>query len=139
MFPVAENYLVAVRERVRLAKKIDVEELHIRRRKSDIGWLSKTAKEMDILINDDSDTNEYDRNDNDEASGAEKIKSRRKFKHMKDVLKNLLKNPVFPKGLSYKYPSTIQIDENTAATVAAYFNQFPNQNAVNVAKNAMKH
>lgn len=115
----SENYLTAVRERVNLARKVDVAELHVRRQQADIGWLKKSAKEMDILLDDDSDFSEADfyASDNDDAGGAEKIKSRRDLQHMKDSLKHLLAKPIFPKGFSYKYPSTMLLDKNISDAI----------------------
>ncbi|XP_055310394.1 ATP-dependent RNA helicase DDX24 [Sitodiplosis mosellana] len=132
-FPVSERYLAAVRERVSLARKIDVEELRARRQNADIGWLKKSAKEMDILIddkNDFSDSDHHNSSEDEAGGGARQIKARRDLRHMKGALKNLLAKPVFPKGFSYKYPSAELIDNE--------FNERSNQNAVKVMKNAIE-
>lgn len=102
----------------------------MRRQSADIGWLKKSAKEMDILLDDESDFSDTDPFSNSETNGSSKeIKARRDLKHMKSALKHLLAKPVFPKGVSYKYPSAELIDNE--------FNERSNQNAVNVMKNAI--
>lgn len=145
IFPVADRYLDAVRERVDLARKVDVAELRVRRQQADIGWLKKSAKEMDILIDDESDFSEADfyGSDTDDAGGAERIKARRDLKHMKDSLKHSLAKPIFPKGVSYKYPSAIQLDENISNTIKIELGNQTNEkevqgNAVNTMKNAIE-
>lgn len=125
-----ERYLAAVRDRVNLAKKIDVEELHVRRRTADIGWLQKSAKEMDIIIDNDSDSSESNLYDSGEETDViHKARARLDLKNMKDSLERLLSKPIFPKGFSYKYPSTVQIEANK---------DNENLNAVNVMKNAIE-
>lgn len=112
-----------------MARKIDVEELRVRRQSADIGWLKKSAKEMDILIDDESGSSDSDHfhGTDDEASGdAKQIKARRDLKHMKNSLKHLLEKPIFPKGFSYKYPGINSNEEKS------------NQNAVNVMKTAIE-
>lgn len=134
IFPVAETYLAAVHDRVILARKIDVEELRIRRKKADMGWLIKSAKEMDILLEDESDVSENDFSY--EFCDAKQIKAHRDLKHLKDALKHLLSKPIFPKGLSYKYPSSVQIDSE--GQVGNLFEGNLDKKAVNVMKNVIK-
>ncbi|KAJ8978272.1 hypothetical protein NQ317_003056 [Molorchus minor] len=50
IFPVHENYLKAVKERVNLAREIDKLQLHIRKTNSEVGWIQKMAKNMDIIV-----------------------------------------------------------------------------------------
>lgn len=107
MFPVADRYLSAVKDRVNLAREIDIQELRLRRKSTDIGWLKKTAKEMDILVDDISDFSEADLYDSDDGGGViERSLERRELKQIQDALKRLLAKPIFPKGFSYKYPSS---------------------------------
>lgn len=148
LFPVAERYLNAIRDRVNLARRIDVAELHMRRKTADIGWLKKSAKEMDILIDDASDFSETDLYGSDEEIGiVEQSRERRELKQLRDSLKRLIAKPVFPKGFSYKYPTSIGIDSNTPDAVKAAGlidpiygqHQQPqlNENALDVMKNAI--
>lgn len=127
--------------------RIDVAELHVRRKTADIGWLKKSAKEMDILIDDESDFSETDLYGSDEEIGIfEQSRERRELKQLRDSLKHLLAKPVFPKGFSYKYPSSISIDSNTPAAIKAaglgepaYGQQQQlNENALDVMKNAIE-
>lgn len=142
LFPVSDRYLAAVRERVALAREVDVLELKVRRKQSDLGWLRKSAKEMDILVDDMSDFSEGDMYDSDDGRGAvERTKERRQLKQKRDQLQRLLSNPIFPKGFSYKYPTTntpikstvTEQSEQTATT-----SQNDDKNAVNVMKNAIE-
>lgn len=139
----AERFLTAVRERVSLATQIDVQELRLRRKQTDIGWIRKNAKEMDILIDDESDFSEGDLYDSDDGSGAvERSLEKRKLKQLQDNLKRLMAKPIFPKGFSYKYPSAIDIDANTPDLVKAELKQSKeakcSDNAVEVMKNAIQ-
>lgn len=111
--------MAVVRERVNLARKIDVAELHARRQNADIGWLKKSAKEMDILIDDNSDYSDSENffNGSDDE-GANQIKARRNLKHMKNTLKHLIEKPIFPKGFSYKYPEINSKEKNQKAVNA---------------------
>lgn len=148
IFPVADRYLNAVRDRVNLARRIDVAELHMRRKTADIGWLKKSAKEMDILIDDASDFSETDLYGSDEEIGiVEQSRERRELKQLKDSLKRLIAKPVFPKGFSYKYPTSISIDANTPDAIKASLSSDPtmvhgqqqqNENALDVMKNAIE-
>ena len=52
VFPVQEDYLKAVKERVNLARELDQLELQIRKGNSEEGWLQKAAKDMDIVVDD---------------------------------------------------------------------------------------
>lgn len=102
-----------MKDRVNLAREIDVLELKFRRKNTDIGWLKKTAKEMDIMVDDMSDFSEADLYDSDDGGGViERSLERRELKQKQDTLKRLLGKPIFPKGVSYKYPSTITTSAN---------------------------
>ncbi|RZC39427.1 ATP-dependent RNA helicase DDX24 [Asbolus verrucosus] len=52
VFPVDDSYLKAVKERVNLARELDKLELEVRKGNSEVGWLQKTAEEMDIIVDD---------------------------------------------------------------------------------------
>lgn len=123
--------MAAVRERVNLAKKIDVEELRARRKNADVGWLKKSAEEMDIIIDDGSDSDESNLyGSGEETDVIQNARARIELKNMKESLERLLSKPIFPKGFSYKYPSTIQMETN---------NKDDNLNAVNVMKHAIEN
>lgn len=51
-FPVQQNYLSAVKERVNLAKELDKLDLRVRKGNSESGWFKKAADEMDIILDD---------------------------------------------------------------------------------------
>lgn len=115
----------------------------MRRKNADIGWLKKSAKEMDILIDDESDFSEADLYGSDDETGiAQRSIEQRELKHLKESLKRLIAKPIFPKGFSYKYPSTITIDPSTPGSIKAELgdrlSNDSNQNALNVMKNAIE-
>lgn len=134
----------AVRERVALARQVDLLELKVRRKKCDIGWLKKTAKEMDILIDDQSDFSEADLYDSDDDASMERSKKHRELKQKRQQLKKMLANPIFPKGFSYKYPSSSSIDLALAPNANDKELNLNNidisskNNAVDVMKNAIQ-
>ncbi|XP_044266055.1 ATP-dependent RNA helicase DDX24 [Tribolium madens] len=94
IFPVQEEYLKAVKQRVNLARELDKLELQIRKGNSEEGWLRKAAKEMDIIVDDFSK-----KFDSDEISTQKKLADVRRKQ-----LTALLTKPIFPKGFSGKYP-----------------------------------
>lgn len=147
--------MAAVRERVTLARQVDILELKTRRTKCDIGWLKKSAKEMDILVDDMSDFSEGDMYDSDDGRGSvERTKERRALQQKRDHMRKLLSQPIFPKGFSYKFPtssapltpsnlssangqqSTNQNEEKTVSQLSTDRNS--KDNAVTVMKNAIE-
>lgn len=53
LFPVQENILTAVKDRVNLARELDKLELRVRKSNSEMGWIKKAANEMDIILDDE--------------------------------------------------------------------------------------
>ncbi|CAH0551697.1 unnamed protein product [Brassicogethes aeneus] len=94
IFPVQENYLNAVKQRVNLARELDKLQLQVKKATSETGWLEKAAEEMDIIVDDMAK-----RYDTKEAQKSKKL-AEIKRKH----LASMLSKPVFPKGFSGKYP-----------------------------------
>lgn len=78
-------------------------DLKSRRSAAEIGWLKKSAAEMDILVDDMSDFSETELYDSDD--GGERYRGRRELRQKRENLNKLLAQPLFPKGFSYKYPS----------------------------------
>ncbi|XP_055859003.1 ATP-dependent RNA helicase DDX24 [Episyrphus balteatus] len=104
IFPVAERYLISVKERVNLAREVDKLELKIRRSQSEIGWMTKNANEMEIVLGDmDDDSN---KSDDDDAFIIEKRRNRQHLQSVREQLKQLLGQQIFPKGFSYRYPTS---------------------------------
>ncbi|XP_037043946.1 ATP-dependent RNA helicase DDX24 [Bradysia coprophila] len=131
LFPVSEQHLKAVRARVELAREVDVLDLKTRRTQSEIGWLKKSAKEMDIIVDDMSDFSENELYDSDD--GGDRFKVKRELKQKRDNLNKLLAKPLFTKGFSYKYPlSTGQLN------IPSMDIEDDKQNAVNVMKEAIE-
>ena len=50
LFPVSKVYIKAIKERVDLAREIDIMELNLKREKSQAGWFKKTADAMEIVL-----------------------------------------------------------------------------------------
>lgn len=103
MFPCSEKHLKAVKARVDLAREVDVLDLKSRRNAAEVGWLKKSAEEMDIIVDDMSDFSESELYDSDD--GGERHRGRRELRQKRDNLTKLLGQPLFPKGYSYKYPT----------------------------------
>ncbi|XP_063905832.1 ATP-dependent RNA helicase DDX24-like [Zophobas morio] len=97
VFPVQEDYLKAVKERVNLARELDQLELQIRKGNSEEGWLQKAAKDMDIVV--DDFCKKYDNSNTASQKKAADIKRRQ--------LHFLLTKPIFPEGFSGKYPGNL--------------------------------
>lgn len=54
-FPVIDKLLIAIKERVDVAREIDKLELRCRRKNTQKNWLRKAAEDMDIVVEDDVD------------------------------------------------------------------------------------
>ncbi|CAL7938624.1 unnamed protein product [Xylocopa violacea] len=95
-FPVVDRLLIAVKERVDIAREIDKLELKCRRDNSQKGWLRKAVEDMDLVL------------DEDEEELASEVKETADLKHQlkikKRQLESLMSKPLFPKGFSGKYP-----------------------------------
>ncbi|XP_012232773.2 ATP-dependent RNA helicase DDX24 [Linepithema humile] len=99
IFPVIDNLLIAIKERVNVAREIDKLELRCRRENTQKSWLQKAKEEMDIILDDDDD--------NESSTESEETAAlKRQLKVKKHQLKSLLTKPVFPKGFSTKYLDT---------------------------------
>ncbi|KAF5307170.1 hypothetical protein FQR65_LT00686 [Abscondita terminalis] len=95
IFPIQNNLLSSVKQRVNLARQLDKLELVVRKSKSESGWLQKAAEEMDILI-EDNDASQHERKEAFKCKKAAEIKRKE--------LAKLLVKPLFPKGFTGKYP-----------------------------------
>lgn len=102
-FPVTAHYLLAVRERVKLARRLDKAQHKQNRAASQEGWLKKMAEEADLDIDDDLEL------EIDEKKTKKKEKT--EVEQMRRELKALLKQPLFPKGtFSPRYPTLGTMD-----------------------------
>lgn len=54
-FPVVDRLLIAVKERVDIAREIDKLELKCRRDNSQKGWLRKAVEDMDLVLEEDEE------------------------------------------------------------------------------------
>lgn len=95
LFPIENNFLNAVKERVNSARDLDRLQLKVKKTNSEVGWLQKAAEEMDMIIDDHIDTT-HSSNESKSAKKAAEFKR----KH----LQKLLSTPIFPSGFSGKYP-----------------------------------
>ncbi|XP_005189033.1 ATP-dependent RNA helicase ddx24 [Musca domestica] len=103
LFPVSERYLAAVRERVDLAREVDRQELKLKRVQSEMGWMKKIAEEMDMVIDGFNDESGSDQDE--DAFIIEKRRNRIHLANVRQQLKSLLAQPIFPRGFSFKYPT----------------------------------
>lgn len=100
-FPVIDRLLVAVKERVDVAREIDSLELKCRRNNVHKGWLQKAVEDMDIVLDEEQLESTME--------SKEIADLRRLLKTKKHRLASLLSKPLFPKGFSGKYPD-INVD-----------------------------
>ncbi|XP_067627290.1 ATP-dependent RNA helicase DDX24 [Eurosta solidaginis] len=104
LFPVSEQYLRAVKERVNLAREVDKQELKLRRTQSEIGWMKKQAEEMDMIIDGFNDESGSDQEE--DAFVIERRRNRLHLENARAQLKSLLVKPMFPKSFSFRYPTS---------------------------------
>lgn len=107
IFPVSFRHLSAVKERVNLAREVDVLDLRARKESNEIGWLEKTAEEMDIMLDEfEAPSALADEDDGGRGSRKQEVASQMKLiKSKKNELSKLLQTPIFPRGFSFKYPT----------------------------------
>ncbi|XP_043492137.1 ATP-dependent RNA helicase DDX24 [Polistes fuscatus] len=102
-FPVIDRLLMAVKERVDIAREIDSLQLKCKRNNVHKSWLQKAVEDMDIIL--DEDQLETTTESNEMANLRRSLKARR------NKLTSLLSKPLFPRGFSGKYPDS-NIDYN---------------------------
>ncbi|XP_045483510.1 ATP-dependent RNA helicase DDX24 [Harmonia axyridis] len=118
-FPVEQNYLNAVKERVNLAREVDKLQLQVRKTSAEIGWFEKAAKEMDIIID-----NVSLKHDSEDRSKCKKL-----YDIKKKLLASLLEKPIFPKGAIRNYASmNLSLDNNSESK----------ENAIDTMKKSME-
>ncbi|XP_012522780.2 ATP-dependent RNA helicase ddx24 [Monomorium pharaonis] len=105
VFPVIDRILIAIKERVNVARDIDKLELIYRRQNNQKGWLRKAVEDMDMVLDEEDD-------DESSTESEETAALRRQLKAKKNQLRSLLSKPVFPKGFSGKY-----LDDNLTIDV----------------------
>ncbi|XP_074640652.1 ATP-dependent RNA helicase DDX24-like [Tubulanus polymorphus] len=96
-FPVQEEYLPCVKERVAVTIQIDKSEHGFSKRKHENDWFMKAAKEADLDLDEELI---YDLGDDVEKSDLQN-----KLKGLKMELSILLRQPVALRGYSGKYPT----------------------------------
>ncbi|XP_062581240.1 ATP-dependent RNA helicase DDX24-like isoform X2 [Saccostrea cucullata] len=96
VFPVEYQLLSALKKRLNLAKRIDVEEHRFNKKKRQNEWFEKAAKEMDMLIDDQELLT--DLGDSFEQSGR-----KQDLKSMKNELDQMLKQRLAPQAFTGKY------------------------------------
>ncbi|XP_076382250.1 ATP-dependent RNA helicase DDX24 [Megalopta genalis] len=120
VFPIVDRLLIAVKERVDVARDIDKLELKCRRDTSKKSWLLKAVEEMDLLL--DEDEEELQSETKELADMKRQLKMKRRY------LDSLLLKPLFPKGFSGKY-----LDINIESPLAN-----DNEKAVNIMKKVIE-
>ncbi|XP_034102387.1 ATP-dependent RNA helicase DDX24 [Drosophila albomicans] len=104
LFPISERFLGAVKERVNLARDLDKEELKLRRTQSEEGWMKKHAEEMDMIIDGYNDESGSDQDE--DPFIIERRRNRLHVDSVRGKLSALLAQPIFPRGFSFKYPTS---------------------------------
>ncbi|EFN81150.1 ATP-dependent RNA helicase DDX24 [Harpegnathos saltator] len=96
-FPVVDRLLIAIKERVNIAREIDKLELKCRRENNQKSWMRKAMEDMDMIVDDDIDIDESSIELEEAAALKRQLKAKRR------QLQSLLTKVVFPKGFSGKY------------------------------------
>uniref|UniRef100_A0A1B6E718 ATP-dependent RNA helicase n=1 Tax=Clastoptera arizonana TaxID=38151 RepID=A0A1B6E718_9HEMI len=123
-FPVAEGIMSAVKERVNLARDLDQIQLAHKRTNSKVGWLEKSAQEMDILLDDDEKPEHFD----DQTMANLKKSMTAKKKKL---------NLLLTKSLPSKFPSKTYSILNTNTTVISG-SSWISQSALEIVKSNCK-
>ncbi|XP_022102555.1 ATP-dependent RNA helicase DDX24-like isoform X2 [Acanthaster planci] len=97
-FPVDHMYYSAVKERVDLARLIDLTNHRMEKKKHTNNWFIKAAKDLDVDLDEDLILHDL-------GDAREQGQHERKLQHMKGELKSLLKRTIFPRGSSWLYPT----------------------------------
>ncbi|XP_046818958.1 ATP-dependent RNA helicase DDX24 isoform X2 [Vespa crabro] len=97
-FPVIDRLLIAVKERVDIAREIDNLVLKCKRNNVHKGWLQKAVEDMDIILDEDQQETTM--------KSKEIADLRRSLKAKRYQLASLLSKPLVPKGFSGRYPDT---------------------------------
>ncbi|XP_014484727.1 PREDICTED: ATP-dependent RNA helicase DDX24 [Dinoponera quadriceps] len=106
-FPVVDRLLIAIKERVDIARDIDKLELKCRRENTQKSWLRKAIEDMDMAVDDDDVDIDESSTESEEAAAL-----KRQLKAKKHQLQSLLTKVVFPRGFSGKY-----FDENFGTNI----------------------
>ncbi|XP_032665529.1 ATP-dependent RNA helicase ddx24 [Odontomachus brunneus] len=121
-FPVVDRLLIAVKERVDIARSIDKLELKCRRENTQKNWMKKAMQDMDMVI-DDANIDDDESPESEEAAAL-----KRQLKAKRRQLQSLLTQVVFPRGFSGKY-----LDDNVSTNI------YPDtEKAVEVMKKVIK-
>ncbi|KAL2918796.1 ATP-dependent RNA helicase [Polyrhizophydium stewartii] len=106
-FPVDLSVLTAIKERLALAREVDLLQHREKKAASERDWFRKAAEEADIALSDDEE-------DGDEGSGSKlaalSAKDVQKMHRMRRELAALLARPLIPKGVSTKYLTSNTVD-----------------------------
>nr|XP_006819573.1 PREDICTED: ATP-dependent RNA helicase DDX24-like [Saccoglossus kowalevskii] len=97
VFPVELKYLAAVKERVKLTRKIDKMDHKFQKLKHQNDWFTRNAEELDIELDEDCL--------HDLGDSAEQKDHRKHLKSLRSNLNSMLKTTLFPKGFSAQYPT----------------------------------
>ncbi|MGH0151594.1 UNVERIFIED_CONTAM: hypothetical protein FKN15_031751 [Acipenser sinensis] len=98
LFPIQTKCMAAIKERVKVARKIEKIEYHSGRAKQHNSWFQKAAEALEIDLDDDVLI----------GGGQDEYEDRQKqmmMKGMKMHLKHLLSQPVFKNTMKTKYPT----------------------------------
>ncbi|XP_011866612.1 PREDICTED: ATP-dependent RNA helicase DDX24 [Vollenhovia emeryi] len=122
IFPVVDNILITIKNKVNVARDIDKLELKYRRQNNQKGWLKKAIEDMDMVLDEEDD-------DESSTESEEAATLRRQLKARKNQLRSLLSKPIFPKGFSGKY-----LDDNLNVDITQ-----DAQKAIEVMKKVIEH
>ncbi|XP_065607106.1 ATP-dependent RNA helicase DDX24 [Cyrtonyx montezumae] len=97
-FPVERKYMIAIKERVNLARQIEKTEYFNGRAKQHDSWLQQAAEALEVDLDDDLFMGK-------KSSEQEESQKQKMLKGMKKQLKCLLSQPLFKVLMKTKYPT----------------------------------
>jgi len=98
-FPIDQNRMGVVRERVGLARQLDKLMLDSRKKSVGESWRTKTAEEADLVLSDENDSEE------EFYQGRLEGNSKQSVEHVKKQLQQMLKSPLTQQVYGGSYPT----------------------------------
>ncbi|CAG8762306.1 4566_t:CDS:2, partial [Dentiscutata heterogama] len=98
-FPIDGGVINSMKQRMDLARQIDQEEHKLQKGSHDDEWFKKVAEDLEVDLDDDLLFNKKKTNEGGQSNDSAKYK----IQALKLQLKELLSQPLVPRGVSTKY------------------------------------
>lgn len=93
-FPVHRRLVDLARERIKLARLLDAKERTVKKRSADSGWLKKAAEDMDMILDELNDRDDFE-------SNHDMANLKRETSVLRKQLTVLLSKPLFPADIDH--------------------------------------